>query len=662
MALFNNFPYTDLNDINLDYTLQKLESLYTRGEQLYSTLTTWQQATNAELEQWKAATESSLALWKTQTENSIDNKIQLLTAAINTAFTELRTQLEAHIAEIETTAVNAASAASDSATAAAGSATAAAGSASDAAASATAAAGSASDAADTAESLSESLDQIATNTSDINNLKGAIDEQTDILKFNDNYPLDGSAEGTRYINYSTGELGAASTATTYSHTDYIDVHTFTKILYKRIASTADSPNYGVAFYDSEKHFLSGSGQRAMVSSPAVGYDDQILTVPNDAVYARFTILNDTETYGDFSVSGLNPLRDVVTKAYGYALDGNLWNYGTITDSYAVRNNGALYVDYAFKTTSLIPVTAGEIIYGYGKRYACYDSDRNFIGGSSAILNSTGTLMPNGMRYCVMPSRAAYFRICAEKTDSTFQLYKGTIFDAYLNTKEIPSELTLYCIGDSITRGMYTDIGDTSSKGPTAYGYPYWIGKINNYTIVNLGESSSGFVQKGDNNHNGKDIVDNNSFDDAGIITIALGVNDWKSSNQSIQLGNMSSNIGDGTVIGNLKYMIETLCDPTWGKAKTAQIIVMLPLNENRFSQGDFSSNWGFGYSFRENKTLEDYRQAIKECADYYNIKVVDPETVCPINRYNIRNVLGDGLHPTLAFYKQMGQALAPLVH
>lgn len=115
MALFNNFPYTDLNDINLDYTLQKLESLYTRGEQLYSTLTTWQQATDAELEQWKAATESSLALWKTQTENSIDNKIQLLTAAINASFTELRTQLEAHIAEIEVTAETAASNASSSA-------------------------------------------------------------------------------------------------------------------------------------------------------------------------------------------------------------------------------------------------------------------------------------------------------------------------------------------------------------------------------------------------------------------------------------------------------------------------------------------------------------------------------------------------------------------
>lgn len=125
MALFNNFPYTDLNDINLDYTLQKLESLYTRGEQLYNSLTTWQQTTDAELEQWKASTEYTLSVWKTRTENSIDNKIQLLTAAINASFTELRTQLEAHIAEIETTAVNAASDASASATAAAGAASAA---------------------------------------------------------------------------------------------------------------------------------------------------------------------------------------------------------------------------------------------------------------------------------------------------------------------------------------------------------------------------------------------------------------------------------------------------------------------------------------------------------------------------------------------------------
>lgn len=230
-----------------------------------------------------------------------------------------------------------------------------------------------------------------------------------------------------------------------------------------------------------------------------------------------------------------------------------------------------------------------------------------------------------------------------------------IFSGSINRK-------LYCIGDSITRGMYTDIGDSYSKGPTQYGYPYWIGKFNGYTVVNLGESGGGYANVGSQtSSNGKDIVDNNSFDDADIITIAFGINDYKSTNQSIHLGDMSSVSGDGTVIGNMKYMIETLADPTNGKAKMAQIIIMLPMNEKRFSQGTLANNWAFGYAFRENKTLTDYRNAIKECADYYNLKVIDTEEVCPINRLNIGNVLGDGLHPTLDFYKQMGLALAPLI-
>ena len=174
MGLFNKFPYTDLNSINLDYTLNKLNDLYERGEALYTQLQTWQAETTEDLASWKADVEAGLAEWKTATEGSLDTKFQQLTTAINTAFSDLETQLEAHIAEIETTAVNAASAASASATAAAGSA-------SDAADSATAAAGSASDAEDTAESLSESLDQIATNASDITDLKSAKDLMTDAM-------------------------------------------------------------------------------------------------------------------------------------------------------------------------------------------------------------------------------------------------------------------------------------------------------------------------------------------------------------------------------------------------------------------------------------------------------------------------------------------------
>jgi lysophospholipase L1-like esterase len=253
--------------------------------------------------------------------------------------------------------------------------------------------------------------------------------------------------------------------------------------------------------------------------------------------------------------------------------------------------------------------------------------------------------------------------------STFPLYKGSIFDAitYNALKTDGTIRKLYCLGDSITRGMYAEQGASSSSGPTDKGYPYWIGRLTGYDVENLGVSGSGWANKGGNNDqesgevNSKTVVDANTFADADIITLAFGVNDWKGAAQSVVLGDMSSVSGDGTVIGNMKYCIETLVE----KKPTAQIIVLLPLNTNRKFTGmrdmTLEENWAFGYAYRNNQTLQDYRTAIRQCAEYYNIKVVDLEEVCPINRLNLRNMCGDGLHPTKAFYRQMGEALTNLV-
>ena len=41
MALFNNFPYSNTEEINLDYTLNKLNELYSHGENLYAELQAW---------------------------------------------------------------------------------------------------------------------------------------------------------------------------------------------------------------------------------------------------------------------------------------------------------------------------------------------------------------------------------------------------------------------------------------------------------------------------------------------------------------------------------------------------------------------------------------------------------------------------------------------
>ena len=449
--------------------------------------------------------------------------------------------------------------------------------------------------------------------------------------------------GTLNYNKAINANGALTTNNDYVATDFIDIGNSDFLLV----------NVGARFalYDENKTFISSS--RLSDLDPFFGSLKTITTsdIGSTVKYIRHSILK-TDLDNAFII-GLNQFVNFLGKN-----DTDL-NIGyNFRSRRRLNPNGTTAADSDFYLLPPFDVQGLKTLYiKYGGRYAFYDND--------GVLVATDTISntPKGWSdYAIIsvPDNAVTFRICCAYTACdpiNYHVWGGEVVDLLLNINA-DDNLKMYCIGDSITRGMYTDIGDASSKGPTLYGYPYWVGKINGYSVVNLGESGGGYAFKGtQTNSNGKDIVDANAFDDADIVTIAFGVNDWKGDAQNIVLGSLSSESGDGTVIGNMKYMIEAINE----KAPTAQLIIMLPMNENRFSHGTEATNWGFGYAFRDGKTLEDYRDAIRECAEYYNLKVIDEEEVTPINRLNIRNVLGDGLHPTLAFYKQMGRALAPLI-
>ena len=353
---------------------------------------------------------------------------------------------------------------------------------------------------------------------------------------------------------------------------------------------------------------------------------------------------------------------------------NLWSIGTILEGYyLLSNTGVPSNRSGYNTTDFIPVEDISVIYGRGLRYWFYDENKTAISDATGILNNKPVLIEGKtFHYITVPEGAKYFRICQNmSTLAQYYLYGATAYDTFIyNSISIQEKRKIYCLGDSITRGMYAEIGTSSSSGPTSHNYPYYIAETNNYTLVNLGNSGSGWANVGSAEtegdpstaRNAKDVVDDNTFADADIITMAWGVNDWKGASQDVHLGSMASVSGDGTVIGNMKYCIETLMT----KKPTAQLVVLLPMNTNRqwtgMAQMTLEDNWAFGYAYRYDQTLEDYRNAIRECAEYYNVKVVDLEEICPINRLNIRSVCGDGLHPTLAFHKQMGLALAPLIH
>ena len=513
----------------------------------------------------------------------------------------------------------------------------------------------------------------------IRHIQNAID---DIIVVN---YADGIQQYTgKAINYSTG---ASYDSGSYTATGYIDVSDFSSITYSRYCVTSSTvPTGGMAFYNSSKTNIPNSGEPY---GYGYGYESagiylEDISIPENAVYVRFSIpteylsqlaVYETTQYENNKIAKIEEdLMDAESSlseiSYKMTLsDGNnnLWAIGTISEGQYLRSTDGALLPGDYDTTAFIPVTSGSKLYGQGLRYWFYDSSKSTISGATGVLNNASELISgSGIHVITVPENAVYFRVCVA-IGSPKILYTPNYYEQYLSSTSGVTTRKLYCLGDSITRGMYAEPGTSSSSGPTDKGYTYLIGQTHGYTVVNLGNSGSGWANLGtaetagdpSTSYNAKNVVDNNSFNDADIITLAYGVNDWKGASQNVVLGSMSSQSGDGTVIGNMKYCIETLVT----KKPTAQIIVLLPLNTNRQWSGmatmTLEDNWAFGYAYRNNQTLQDYRNAIRECAEYYNIKVVDLEEVCPINRLNLRDMCGDGLHPTRQFHKLMGLAIAP---
>ena len=106
------------------------------------------------------------------------------------------------------------------------------------------------------------------------------------------------AETGKGINFNDGTV---FNYTNGAATDYVDVSAYESIIYKQLTSTAASPSNGMAFYDSNKVYICGIQTKG--SQAQVGYLYNVATIPNGAVYARFTALKDTATYGEFAVFG-----------------------------------------------------------------------------------------------------------------------------------------------------------------------------------------------------------------------------------------------------------------------------------------------------------------------------------------------------------------------
>lgn len=223
---------------------------------------------------------------------------------------------------------------------------------------------------------------------------------------------------------------------------------------------------------------------------------------------------------------------------------------------------------------------------------------------------------------------------------------------------IPSQsgAAWYALGDSITYGTHSASADSTLSPVVGSRWVDYVAQYNGYNLTNLGVSGSGLVT----GTTLRPVVNRNDFSRADLVTIMIGVNDWKNQNSINKLGTMEDTVDTEyteKIIPEFRYALEKII----GENPSCKIIFITPINARvPYNTATEAHNWSYGDTTGGYVcgSLMSFIEKLKEVCDYYNVQIVDLTKGSVINRRNINDLLPDGLHPTLDCYKALGWELA----
>lgn len=214
-------------------------------------------------------------------------------------------------------------------------------------------------------------------------------------------------------------------------------------------------------------------------------------------------------------------------------------------------------------------------------------------------------------------------------------------------------LTYYSLGDSITEGYYSETREGGIAGTTVNNYPTYAALANGWKLRNWAVGGSGYLKPSDslNLPNGRDLVDSIDFSECDICTLDYGVNDW---HYNMEIGTVNDNPNDSnTMASNMKHCILKILNDN----PRCRLNIMIPLNCSAYG-GTFNTDWGLGTSLPTSGTLQHVTDVIREIAEYYHLPVIDQTKTGIANRWNINEVLPDGIHPGKPVLKPYGERIA----
>lgn len=233
--------------------------------------------------------------------------------------------------------------------------------------------------------------------------------------------------------------------------------------------------------------------------------------------------------------------------------------------------------------------------------------------------------------------------------------------------DVDTDQVLYAVGDSITYGY---VGDGV---PRCDSWVKYVIDHNGYDAVNsrnLGESGIGFCCTY-GGRNAMNVVNDNNFSAADIVTVALGINDWKS------LENIYTLTEFYTAMYGVFSKIRS--DNPW-----CRIYFILPFNGKRAIAGSTQADGSEGikestFYWLNTKVRADYGKTY--CAGYtllefiglikakfteadfkaLNVEIIDMVECPAINRHNMDVATVDGLHPSAETHAELGKEIARLL-
>lgn len=283
------------------------------------------------------------------------------------------------------------------------------------------------------------------------------------------------------------------------------------------------------------------------------------------------------------------------------------------------------------------------------RICQYDASGNFISAYQWLTNEEIVYYPQ--------NNTTQIRLMIGYTDDS-TITDANLVTAYCSAYKIVTDDNAplcYGTGDSILQGFYSYVsGGSDAITLTPNCWANLAMAALKHRFVNYGVGGSGFVHAGTvlDQLNAKDHVDTIDFSAADYAIVAYGVNDWK---YNMPLGTIDSVSGDGTIYGNMKYVIEKIIADN----PLCKIFVVTPLNSANTTKdyGTEATNWGLGYRLSNSGTLEDVFQAEKDVAEYYGIQLIDQTHSSIVNRKNLLSVLTDGVHPSYNCHSVIGKEM-----